>query len=107
MAFSTKSFLIGIFVALVIGLVLGYGVVPHGVDTKLEQQINQLKGELNTLQSQMEDKNEQIANLQSRIENSKRLYSLWREGKPFPSNSVIEILDYRPQIIVVLSMICT
>ena len=76
-AFSAKSFVIGIVVALVIGLVLGYGVAPQGVDTtELEQQISQLKGQLNTLQSQMEDKNEQIANLRSRIEELEALVPL-------------------------------
>jgi len=77
MAFSTKSFVIGIFIALFIGLVLGYGVSHHGVDkTELEQQISQLKWELNTLQGQIEDKNEQIANLQSQIEELEALVPL-------------------------------
>ena len=77
MAFSTKSFVIGIFVALFIGLVIGYGVSHHGVDkTELEQQISQLKGELNTLQGQMEERNKQIANLKSQIEELEALVSL-------------------------------
>lgn len=75
--FSAKSFVIGIVVALVIGLVLGYGAAPQGVDTtEQEQQISQLKGQLNTLQGQMEDNNQQIANLQAQIEELEALVPL-------------------------------
>jgi len=77
MAFSTKSFIIGVFIALFIGLVIGYGVPRQVVDeNELEQEISRLEGELNTLQVQMEDKNEQIANLQTQIGELEALVSL-------------------------------
>jgi len=94
MAFSTKSFVIGIFIALFIGLVLGYGVSHHGVDkTELEQQISQLKGELNTLQGQMEESNNQIANLKSQIEELESLVPLVEKRIEIEADG--EVLHYQ------------
>jgi hypothetical protein len=94
MAFSMKSFVMGIFVALFIGLVIGYGVSHQGVDKKeLEQQISQLKGELNILQVQIEDKNEQIANLQAQIEELEALVSLVKRRIEIEADG--EVLHYQ------------
>jgi len=94
MAFSTKSFVIGVFVALFIGLVLGYGIPHQGVDkNELEQEISRLEGELNTLQVQMEDKNGQIANLQAQIEELKALVSL--VGRRIEMEADGEVLHYQ------------
>jgi hypothetical protein len=94
MAFSTKSFVIGIFVALFIGLVIGYGVSHQGVDkNELEQQISQLEGEIKTLQVQIEDKNEKIANLQAQIEELEALVSLVKRKIEIEADG--EVLHYQ------------
>lgn len=94
MAFSTKSFVIGIFVALFIGLVLGYGVSHNGVDKiELEQQISQLKGELNSLQGQMEERNKQISNLQSQIEELEALVPILERRIEIEADG--EVLHYQ------------
>ena len=94
MAFSTKSFAIGVIVALFIGLVFGYGVSHQGVDkNELEQQISQLEGEIKNLQVQIEDKNEKMVNLQAQIEELEALVSLVKRKIEIDADG--EVLHYQ------------
>ena len=94
MAFSTKSFVIGVIIGLFTGLVIGYGVPRQGVDeNELEQEISRLEGELNTLQVQMEDKNGQIANLQAQIEELEARVSLFERRIEVEADG--EVLHYQ------------
>jgi len=66
---DSKSLAVGIIVGLVIGLAVEYAATSTKVDLeRLEQQISQLEGKVNLLVSQIHEKDDQIANLQSLIE---------------------------------------
>lgn len=63
-----KVLSVGLIVGLLIGSMLGYGVAPSGVDTTaLENQIGDLNSQVNTLQSQVQTKNETITDLQGQV----------------------------------------
>ncbi|RLI42360.1 hypothetical protein DRO69_10460 [Candidatus Bathyarchaeota archaeon] len=68
MSLLTKNLAVGIIAGLTIGLILGYIVTPKGVDpSEFERQINELEEQIENLQGQLESKDEQISYLQSQI----------------------------------------
>jgi len=66
---DSRSLAVGIIVGLVIGLTVEYAATSTMVDLeRLEQEISQLEEKVNLLVSQIHEKDDQIANLQSLIE---------------------------------------
>ena len=75
MSISTKGLAVGIVIGLLIGLVLGYTLTgTSGLQSRIDElkgEVTNLETQIDDLQSQLSEKGSQISNLQSQIDRSK------------------------------------